>query len=79
MSDLEKAIQLDPKEPEGYFIRGYLKYRAGDRAGGRKDFRMSVALDSDHSAPYFARGVIEKRGLVGNDNGGVFFGTFDEE
>jgi hypothetical protein len=47
MSDLNKAIKLNPSESSLYELRGKFRLSLGDRAGGRLDLLRSEELKND--------------------------------
>ena len=44
ITDINFAIQLDPEEPSGYFIRGNLRQQMNDLAGAEEDFNKYQEL-----------------------------------
>ncbi len=55
MADIERAIQLNPKLAEAYFIRGFIKYNAKEMEGAFKDFTTAIRLDPASSEAYRLR------------------------
>jgi tetratricopeptide (TPR) repeat protein len=44
LADFNKAIELTPDFASGYFSRGSLKYRMGDKVGALADYDKAIAL-----------------------------------
>lgn len=55
--DFNKAIELDPKNPGFYFIRGVTSERLGKYNEAIVDYNKSLELDPKASMVYFNRGV----------------------
>jgi tetratricopeptide (TPR) repeat protein len=45
LAEVDRAIQLNPKLPEAYSLRGRILFMASDLAGAETAFRSTVALD----------------------------------
>lgn len=57
--DLQKLIQLDPKNPEVYSLSGMVRGRLGDNKGGIADFTKALELDGKNAELYYYRGFLE--------------------
>ena len=62
---LDQAIELDPVHAPAWLGRGLLRFRTGDRVGGRVDLETAAALDPLHAVlrSYLAKAFAEE----GND------------
>ncbi len=47
ISDYTKVIELDPKNYSGYFNRGYIRDKSGDKQGALKNFQAIVNFSND--------------------------------
>ena len=59
LSDIDKAIALDPKLATAYANRGLAKCQNGDYGGGRFDLNKAIELDPTKEEFYHLRGQIE--------------------
>jgi tetratricopeptide (TPR) repeat protein len=60
LADLNRSVQVDPKNYRAYFYRGLLKYqKLQDHKGAVVDFDRAIALNPKYAAPYTFRGVIK--------------------
>ncbi|MCQ4041432.1 tetratricopeptide repeat protein [Streptantibioticus rubrisoli] len=50
IADFDRAVALDPEEPDGWLRRGTCRLRVGDLPGARLDFERFVTLAPDRSA-----------------------------
>ena len=57
IANYDRAIALDPDDPEAYHSRGIAKTEQGDYAGAIADYDRAIALDPDGAAAYHNRGV----------------------
>ena len=57
MPDIERALALDPKNAEAYFVKGRL-LRNTHRAGAEEAFRRAVELDPSHAARNAVTGLL---------------------
>jgi tetratricopeptide (TPR) repeat protein len=69
VSDLNRAIQLDPKYANAYVLRGSLKVKLNDTQGALADFNRAISLDPRFSTSYFFRGALKANKL--NDTQGA--------
>ena len=60
--DMNKAIELNPKDANMFFSRGRIKARMNDHNGAEQDFSLAIALNPGMVNAYLARSV-EKRAL----------------
>ncbi len=58
------AAELDPLLPEGFYLRGLVAWRDGDRARAREDFERALARDSSYRAPALALSRLLVPGLA---------------
>ena len=58
ISDLNKAIELDPDFDVAYYNRGFSKIKSGRNAGAIEDFTKAIELDPDDADAYNSRGVL---------------------
>lgn len=61
LADLEKYIQLEPGDAEGYSLSGVVRGRLGDNKNAIADFTKALELDSKNTDVYYYRGVLEMR------------------
>ena len=59
ISDLNKAIELNPDDPDVYNNRGIAKGELKDYYGAISDFNKAIKIDSSYPNAYFGRGVIK--------------------
>ena len=57
ITDLDEAIQLQPKSAEPYNYRGRAKAFMGDDAGAMADLDKAIQLDPNYAAAYANRGL----------------------
>jgi TonB family protein len=63
ISDYNKAIELNPKEPDVYFSRGLAHFNKSSYAPAIADFDKVIELDPKEAMAYFKRGnALEKTG-----------------
>ena len=62
MQDMDKAIELNPKDPNMFFSRGRIKAKMNDHEGAEQDFSLAISLNPGMINAYLARSV-EKRAL----------------
>ena len=58
-AELERALALEPENPDGLLERGILRHAAGDRAGARQDWLQAVTLAPESPAADAARARLE--------------------
>jgi tetratricopeptide (TPR) repeat protein len=64
LADLDRAIQLDPKNSLAYFSRGVLKReKLEDVQGALADYNRTIQLDSTYAEAYEDRGFLKERRL----------------
>ena len=61
MSDLDRAIRLDPKFQEAYLNRGAVRLYAGDLAQAAGDLSIAIGLDGRSAMAYRLRSVAYDR------------------
>ena len=61
ISDLDKAIELNPKQALAYCVRGEDKFMLHDYTGAIVDFDMALELDPKIEYAYCGRGLAEVR------------------
>lgn len=59
--NLNKAIELDPKNASAYFLRANLKEKFEDLHGAMKDYNLSIESSPKYADAYFARGNVKMR------------------
>lgn len=59
LSNLDKAIKLEPKQADLFVNRAYLKYRMDDYFGAMSDFDYAIGLDPTNLAARFNRGLLK--------------------
>ncbi|HEX8532412.1 MAG TPA: tetratricopeptide repeat protein, partial [Cytophagales bacterium] len=57
--DYDKAILLNPRNPDYYYNRGTVKVRLTDFEGGVADFRQSVQINSRYAKGYYSLGMAQ--------------------
>jgi tetratricopeptide (TPR) repeat protein len=57
MSNLNKAIELNPNYVEAYFYRGLEKFNLNDFLGAISDYDMAIEIDKNNYETYAYRGV----------------------
>ena len=62
MSDLDKAIALDPSNAYLYYDRAYLNVANNDYGLAAADYTQAIALDADLAEAYFNRGLVSMHG-----------------
>ncbi|HPH23117.1 MAG TPA: tetratricopeptide repeat protein, partial [Chitinophagaceae bacterium] len=62
MADMNKAIELNPKDANMFFARGRIKAKMNDHIGAEQDFSLAISLNPGLVNAYLARAV-EKRFL----------------
>jgi tetratricopeptide (TPR) repeat protein len=58
ISDLSKAIELDPEYVEAYRMRGLIRGHMGDYAQAISDFDKALKISPDDAQTYLSRGVV---------------------
>ncbi|MCE7869631.1 tetratricopeptide repeat protein [bacterium CPR1] len=61
ISDLDKALQLDPENPEALYYRGCAYLFKGDSKQAIKDYDRFLKLQTESGAGYFYRGLAHYR------------------
>ncbi len=62
LADFNRAIEMDPKDADGYFQRGLYYVESKDDQNALADFSKAVELKADWAEPYFRRGtILDKR------------------
>ncbi len=56
IADLNRALQLDPKNPQAYESRGIAKREKHDLDGAIADFNRALQLDPKYAHAYYSRG-----------------------
>ena len=57
----DRALEIDPFLPEGYFLSGILLEKAGDRAGAERQYLRTLLLDRDFALAWFYLGNLYLR------------------
>ena len=57
----DRALELDPFLPEGYFLSGILFEKAGDLAGAERQYLRTLLLDRDFALAWFYLGNLYLR------------------
>ena len=57
IADLTKTIDLDPKFPNAYFVRGLLKQELEDYQEAIGDYSMALKINPNHEDAYYGRGI----------------------
>ena len=57
----DRALELDPFLPEGYFLSGILLEKLGDRAGAERQYLRTLLLDRDFALAWFYLGNLYLR------------------
>ena len=60
LSDIEKAIELNPNNPENFTLRGAIKYHLKDEVGACEDFAKAAQMGNEESKTYY-KDCIDKR------------------
>jgi tetratricopeptide (TPR) repeat protein len=58
-TDLDRAIQLDPNNPQAYNNRGYFKSKLADTQGALADYNRAIQLNPKFAAVYNNRGFLK--------------------
>lgn len=58
ISDLDKAIEINPNYVLGYYNRGVIYKRIGEMEAALIDFSRTIELDSVHISAYIERGIV---------------------
>ncbi|MDP2042230.1 tetratricopeptide repeat protein, partial [Algoriphagus sp.] len=61
LNELDRAANLDPKNPYRYSSRAFLKDRLGDFNGAIEDYGKAIELDPEDAIAYNNRGLIEEK------------------
>lgn len=59
--NLNKAIELDPRHSQAYYVRGNIKATFEDYHGAMKDYSRAIDLNSKLSDCFFARGHVKMK------------------
>ena len=62
MADMNRAIELNPKDANMFFSRGRIRAKMNDHEGAEQDFSLAIMLNPGMINAYLARSV-EKRAL----------------
>ena len=55
ISDFSRALEIDPKHPKSYHLRGLAQEMAGDDDKALKDFNKAISIDPEYGAAYYSR------------------------
>ena len=58
--DLNKAIEINPKNARAYSERGYIKWKLQDKEGGLADLNKSIEINPKDSTSYTYRAGIKQ-------------------
>jgi tetratricopeptide (TPR) repeat protein len=61
LSELDRATNLDPKNPYRYSSRAFLKDRLGDFLGAIEDYEKAIELDPEDAIAYNNKGLVEEK------------------
>ena len=59
--DFNKAIELNPEDPESFFYRGLAKAKSGDFQGSVVDYDKAIQLKPNNLDSYGSRGIAKAR------------------
>ena len=59
--DFNKAIELNPEDPESFFYRGLAKAKSGDFQGSIVDYDKAIQLKPNNLDSYGSRGIAKAR------------------
>ena len=59
LAAFDKAIELDPKNPNPYIFKGNIKFQQGDLKGALVAFDQAIELDPKNPYPYIIGGNIK--------------------
>jgi Flp pilus assembly protein TadD len=57
MAYYQKALLIDPNNPEGYYLRASILIDTGNSVEGLKDCESALALDQNHAAAWAKKGL----------------------
>ncbi|MGD9372749.1 MAG: tetratricopeptide repeat protein, partial [Desulfobacterales bacterium] len=58
IGDFSRAIEIDPKHPKSYHLRGLAKEMLGDAEKALKDFDKAIEIDPEYGAAYYSRATL---------------------
>jgi len=61
LSDLDKALELEPNNPYRYSSRAYVRDFMGDVKGAVEDYKKAIELDPDDAIAYNNLGLLEEK------------------
>ena len=61
MSELNKALDLDPQNPYRYSSRAFLKDRIGDLKGAIADYEKAIEMDPEDAISINNKGLVEEK------------------
>jgi tetratricopeptide (TPR) repeat protein len=61
LTELDRAANLDPKNPYRYSSRAYLKDRTGDFLGAIADYEKAIELDPEDAVAFNNLGLVEEK------------------
>jgi tetratricopeptide (TPR) repeat protein len=61
LTELDRAANLDPKNPYRYSSRVYLKDRIGDFLGAIADYEKAIELDPEDAVAFNNLGLVEEK------------------
>lgn len=56
-----KVVDVKPKYPEAYFLRGIAKYNLSDYLGAKQDFDKAIKINPFYSEAYHFRGIANEQ------------------
>ena len=59
LTDVNRAIELDPKSAVAYNGRGVIKKKKGDLDGAIADYNRAIQANPRYALPYYNRGLVE--------------------
>jgi tetratricopeptide (TPR) repeat protein len=61
LTELDRAANLDPRNPYRYSSRAYLKDRIGDFLGAIADYEKAIELDPEDAVAFNNLGLVEEK------------------
>jgi Tfp pilus assembly protein PilF len=61
LSEFDRAVNLDPKNPYRYSSRAFFKDRTSDLAGAIEDYEIAIALDPEDAVSLNNKGIVEEK------------------
>jgi Tfp pilus assembly protein PilF len=61
LSEFERAVNLDPKNPYRFSSRAFFKDRTGDLIGAIADYEIAIELDPEDAISLNNKGIVEEK------------------